>query len=49
MFVVVTERLTFLRAIDPTEAETLSALDVKDFNRVVVENGDNGAGEAVGL
>ena len=26
MFGVVTERLTFLRAIDPTEVDTLSAL-----------------------
>ena len=49
MFGVVTERLTFLRAIDPTEADTLSAVVVRDFNRVAVENGDNGAGEADGL
>jgi hypothetical protein len=37
--------LIFLRAIDPTEADTFSVLVVQDFDGVAVDHGDDGTGE----
>jgi len=40
--------LALLRAIDADESDTFGALDMQDFNGVAVEDGDDGAGEAIG-
>ena len=45
LFLLVTEGLTFLRAVDAVQAYTFSAGVVKDFDVVAVEDGDDGAGE----
>jgi len=41
----VTKGLAFLRAVDATEADTLRVGVVQHFDRVSVEDRDNGAGE----
>jgi hypothetical protein len=35
----------FLRAVDAAQADTLRVSVMQDFNRVAVEDGDDGAGE----
>ena len=42
---VVAVGLPFLRAVDAIEADTFRALVVQDFDRVAVEDRDDGAGE----
>lgn len=37
--------LPLLRTVDAAEADTFRALVMEDFDRLAVENGDNGAGE----
>ena len=37
--------MAFLLAVDAAEADTFSMVAVQDFERVAVENGDDGAGE----
>jgi hypothetical protein len=39
------ERLAFLGAVDAAQADTLMGGVVQDFNRVAVEDGDDGTGE----
>jgi hypothetical protein len=39
------EGLAFLRAVDATEADTLSMVAIQYFDGVAIEDGDNGAGE----
>jgi len=38
-------RLAVLRAVDPAEVDAFRVLVVQDFDRVAVEDGDDGAGE----
>jgi len=39
--------LTFLWAINATQADTFGAVVVQDFERVAVEDGDDGVGEVL--
>ena len=41
--------LTLLGAVDPAEADAFRVLVVQNFNRVAVEDGDDGAGEVGGI
>jgi hypothetical protein len=43
------EMVVCLRAIDAAEADTFRMGVVQDFDRVAVEDGDNGAGEVGGV
>jgi hypothetical protein len=38
-------RLTLLRTVDATEADTFGVSVVEDFAGIAVEDGDDGAGE----
>ena len=39
------ERLAFLRAVDPAEADTFSVVTVEDFEGIAVKDGDDFSGK----